>query len=194
MYFFDLADYLTSCFFGINSSLQGDPEDEQSTYRATRDAFLKAINQLALNAYSVGAGACTDCHMAMANSYGNIFNFLAEPSTVETISLFWNMHLNWGIDINNPTDNLGLYYPSLDKKIGVQVTTYQRFIYDPATNTSTDVQESITIDYGDGLWNQTIFDNYMEYLSKLNCLLKAFEKTVINLPQKAEITNFNQIT
>lgn len=48
MYFFDIEDYCISGFIGQNSidiSLYGSWEDPATTYRATRNAFLKAVNQ-----------------------------------------------------------------------------------------------------------------------------------------------------
>lgn len=96
MYFFDIEDYCTSGFIGQNSidfSLYGSWEDPATTYRATRDAFFKAVNQwyLATTA-DKDPSVCERCEQIKNDLY---FSFTDDTR----ISDFWD-----NADNNNMVD------------------------------------------------------------------------------------------
>lgn len=72
MYFFDLEDYYSSRIFGnLNTRYHGDWEDCSTTYRATRDAYLKAFGQWYLSSTK---GLKGDCKARVEELYKLILN------------------------------------------------------------------------------------------------------------------------
>ena len=80
MYFFDTADYIGTCFFGPNSLMGGDPEDSMTTYRATRDAWLKAINE-----YYLSFTACATCSSTIIGIVDVEFSKIDKMSNLNTV-------------------------------------------------------------------------------------------------------------
>ena len=96
MYFFDIEDYCTSGFIGQNSidfSLYGDWADPAGTYRATRDAFMKALNQwyIATTAYK-DPSVCERCDQIK----NDLYNLLTSDTRIDE---FWD-----NADDNNMVD------------------------------------------------------------------------------------------
>ena len=192
MYFFDLADYRDSCFFGPRAAYKGDSEDEKLTYRATRDAWLKALNEFrmaVIHFTNLDCNACIDCRDKIAIAFCNYQTYYNSQEYKIATALFFNMHTNWGLDPNT------ILYPDPDKKFGVQNYTYDEIVYSGpnCTGILSEIPQTISIDFGDGMWNQNVMNEYLRVSRKLFCLLDIFLKTATMNPQKSTLTNFVQI-
>ena len=192
MYFFDLNDYRATCFFGPRAAYFGDSEDEKSTYRATRDAFIKALNEFRLAAIHItnlDCNACVDCRDKIATAFCNYQTYYNSQEYIIATALFFNMYTNWGFDPNT------ILNPEPDKKFGVQNYTYDEMVYSGSNCTGIPslTPQTISIDFGDGMWNQNVMNEYLRVQKKLMCLLDIFLKTATMNPQKSTLTNFVQI-
>lgn len=181
MYFYDLADYTNSCFFGKYRYLRGDSEDDAGTARETRNAWMKAVNQFRGIAY---APSCEECYNKLRDAFINYLNFLSDDQNITVYKKYWNMHIGFGTEV---TGNAG------DRLIGIQTVPCQKYTYDYTLNLPVDTDETITIDFGNGLWDIQILKDYIKYMNTITCLMQNLEKIAINLPEKSQITNFTQI-
>jgi hypothetical protein len=192
MYFFDLNDYRGACFFGPAASYVGDPEDDVGTYRATRDAYLKALNESIMGFFqlpNLECATCLDCRNKFSAAHCELITFENSIEVITATLLFFNMYKDWGLDPNT------ILYPDPDKKFGVQNYTYNEVVYSGSncTGTISTIQQTIPIDYGDGLWNQNIMNEYLRLQRKRFCLLDKYLKIATMNPQKSTLTNFVQI-
>ena len=116
MYFFDLNDYRGACFFGPAASYVGDPEDDVGTYRATRDAYLKALNESIMGFFqlpNLDCATCLDCRDKFSAVHCELITFENSIEVITATLLFFNMYKDWGLDPNT------ILYPDPDKKFGV---------------------------------------------------------------------------
>lgn len=192
MYFFDLADYRASCFFGPRAAYTGDSEDEAGTFRETRSAWLKALNQFKLSVLHLAnndCAACNVCNTKMATAFCDFITYYNSLEYVEAVAKFTNMYRDWGFDQNT------LLFPNPDKLFGVQNYTYNEVTYSGpnCSGTPSLTPQTISIDFGDGMWNQNIMNEYLRVNRKLFCLQDIFVKTATMNPQKSTLTNFVQI-
>ena len=207
MYFFDIGDYIGTCFFGPNSLNTGDPEDSWGTYRETRNAWLKAINEFALS-YT----ACATCSSTIIGDIDveitNAINALNEYKSSEEYSvayaLFYNMvartfvypgltvlENNTAYACDNPLPANFIFGLVEDGCI------YTGLHNVPIFNTLT--SGSITgyvndVDFGNAEWSLEIFNDFVNSRIQEDCLfMKFFNLTTNNLIKESEMTNFNQI-
>jgi hypothetical protein len=194
MYFFYPADYIGTCFFGPNSVQSGDPEDMWTTFRATRDAWLKATNEHALS-YT----ACATCSstiigvvdVEITNAYDDYYDYWSGAEYGTAYAKFYNMIP-------------GLYrYPTLtvlehNTQLGCPDPMPVNFSYGAGGEgcifTGFHTIFGNSTDFGDGDWNFEFFENFVNVLIQSDCLFKKyFNLTTNNLIKESEMTNFNQI-
>ena len=123
MYFFDLEDYYDSRIIGdLNVRHQYDWEDSAVTYRATRDAYLKAFGQW----YSGSTiGLKGECKTRVEELYKLILNYdnpdgskngsVFSASSFNTAKFFTmmggiNTYPSYTAETGDPTQYLGNYY------------------------------------------------------------------------------------
>lgn len=209
MYFFDVADYIGSCFFGPNSLQSGDPEDSWTTFRATRDAWLKATNEYALT-YT----ACATCSstiignvdVEISNAFNNYFYYVGGDEYGVAYALFFNMVTGLyrypgstvlehntanGCDNPLPADfNFGVASEGC-----IFTGLHNVPVIDFITNAPATIVTYVNnVDFGDGNWNFEFFESYVNSLIEADCIfMKFFNLTTNNLIKESEMTNFNQI-
>jgi hypothetical protein len=207
MYFFDIVDYISSCFFGPNSVQSGDPEDMWTTFRATRDAWLKAKNQHVLS-YT----ACATCSstiigvvdVEITNAFDDYMDYLSSAEYCTAYARLYNMipalyryptstvatH-NAAIGCPNP---LPANFSFGDASQGCIFTGLHNV---PIFNTAisgTIMGYVNDVDFGNGEWSLEFFNDYVNILIQSDCLFKKyFNLTTNNLIKESEMTNFNQI-
>ena len=123
MYFFDLEDYYSSRIIGdLNSRYHGDWEDCDTTYRATRDAYLKAFGQW-YDASTIGLkGACkarveelNKLIYNFDNPDGSDWGAVLSATTLATDKFFImmngiNNYPSYSAETGDPSQYMGNYY------------------------------------------------------------------------------------
>lgn len=207
MYFFDVVDYIGTCFFGPNSLMSGDKEDSWTTYRATRDAWLKAINQYYLS--YTGCATCSNTIIGtiddeIINAFDDINDYKSSPEYAVDYALFYNIvsatYKLPTITILEHNTNNGCDNPlPVNFSFG---TASEGCIYTGLHNVpiinllvSGDIIGYVNnVDFGNAEWSLEIFNDFVNSRIQEDCLfMKFFNLTTGNLIKESEMTNFNQI-
>lgn len=207
MYFFDVADYIGTCFFGPNSVKAGDKEDGWTTFRATRDAWLKAINQ-----YNLTFTACATCSstiignidVEITNAFDALNEYKSSPEYSVAYALFYNMinamYVYPGLTILEHNTALGCDDP-LPANFSFQIASggciftglHNVPVFNLLDSGSIDSYVN-DVDFGNGEWSLEIFNDFVNSRIQEDCLfMKYFNLTTGNLMKESEMTNFNQI-
>lgn len=205
MYFFDIADYIANCAFGKYALSGGDPGDYWATYRATRNAWLKALNE-----YKLNFTACATCSstiignidVEIVNAFNTYQNIYSSDNYWVTYALFYNQAtivvngvLKFSTIDEYNTQNGNFPQPSnfqfTEEIAFTDLHNVGVFIF--GTSSITPNHYVYNVDFGDGQWNFEIFNNYLNLLIDMDCKFNKFFNLTTNNPQKSKMTNFNQI-
>lgn len=193
MYFFDPTDYIGTCFFGPNSVQSGDPEDGWTTFRATRDAWLKATNEHVLS-YT----ACATCSstiigvvdVEISNAFDDYVDYLSSAEYNTVYAKFYNMIPAL---YRYPTSTVAEHNAAIGCPDPMPVN-YINIVSEGCIFTGFHTIYGTSTDFGDGEWNFEFFENFVNILIQSDCLFKKyFNLTTNNLSKESEMTNFNQI-
>lgn len=205
MYFFDVADYIGTCFFGPYSLMGGDTEDSWTTYRATRDAWLKAINE-----YHITYTGCATCSstiilnldVEITNAWNNLNDYKSSPEYAVAYALFYNMYtatskLPTETILEHNTSNLCDNPLPANFEFSGTGCIFTGLHNVPIFNTLTNGQVTSyvnNVDFGNAEWSLEIFNDFVNSRIQEDCLfMKHFNLTTGNLIKESEMTNFNQI-
>jgi hypothetical protein len=205
MYFFDIADYIGTCFFGPNSLNTGDPEDSWGTYRETRNAWLKALNQ-----YYLSFTACATCSstiigaidVEIVNAFDALNAYKSSEEYAVPYALFYNMvdrmYVYPGLTILEHNTQRGCPDPMpVNFNFFGEGCIFTGLHNVPIINTAVSGQVISyvnNVDFGNAEWSLEIFNDFVNSRIQEDCLfVKFLNLTTNNLIKESEMTNFNQI-
>ncbi len=202
MYFFDMEDYMTTCREKLNADnkaggggggiigcqrgvLMSDYEDLLTTGRATRDAFTLAINDWYTASTICLSGSCNP---TLYNIYYDDYANNLRQYLIDSIIYFNNLkvgliprYYEYFILLGSPY--AGTYEEYLqaqynDNKFYTGTTSINIYVPDPTTSGFS--AETVTIDYGNTLFNETTYYNYNNSIRNLMGSVKRLFKAIDN--------------
>jgi hypothetical protein len=180
-----------------------------TTFRATRDAWLKAINTYALS--YTGCATCSgtiigNVDTEITNVYNDYLYYIAGEEYGVAYATFYNMVTGLyrfpGVTVLEHNTAFGCDNPLPDNFSFAAGSEYCLFtglhnvpIIDFITNAPAATVTYVNdVDFGDGNWNFEFFENYVNSLIQADCFfMKFLNLTTGNLIKESEMTNFNQI-